>query len=70
MLRSQQNVKPTPLLAAVLLRLGRNVEAGDVVTDFRRANPSSGTMRDRLISLASHLRVKWIGDLDAIGFGE
>jgi TolB-like protein len=70
MLRSQQNVKPTPLLAAVLLRLGRNVEAGDVVTDYRRANPSSGTMRDRLIPLAPHLRMKWIGDLDAIGFGE
>jgi DNA-binding SARP family transcriptional activator/TolB-like protein len=70
MLRSQQNVKPTPLLAAVLLRLGRNAESRDVVTDYWRANSSRDIARERLRPLVPHLRAKWIGDLHTIRLGD
>jgi DNA-binding SARP family transcriptional activator/TolB-like protein len=68
MLQSRRNRKPTPLLAVVLLRLGQEAEARDVVTDFRRANPQSDAGRETQRPLTPHLRVRWVGDLRAIGF--
>lgn len=70
MLQSQRNSKPTPLLAAVLLRLGQNAEARNVATEYRRAKPSPDVGRERHRPLAPHLRPRWVGDLDAIGLDE
>ena len=70
MLQSQRNSKPTPLLAAVLLRLGQNAEARNVATEYRRAKPSLDVGRERHRPLAPHLRPRWVGDLDTIGLGE
>ena len=52
MLQSQRNSKPTPLLAAVLLRLGQNAEARNVATEYRRAKPSLDVGRERHRPLA------------------
>lgn len=66
-LRSRQNPRPDPLLAVVLARSHRDVEARKIVEEYVRQNGISKVRGERYRPLVADLKTRWIRDLASVG---